>query len=57
MAARILDWIELRLRAAWNWVKDAWARASRPVKVLIVLFCGAAAIAFGWLAVVWFLGR
>ena len=56
-AARILDWIELRLRAGWNWVKDAWAGASWPVKVLILLICGATVVAFGWFAAGYFLGR
>jgi uncharacterized protein (TIGR02611 family) len=56
-AARLLDWIELRLRDAWAWLKDAWAMAPWPVKVLTVLICGATAVALGWLAAVYILSR
>lgn len=57
LAARILDWVEVRLRKAWAWLKDAWAEASWPVKVLAVLICSATAVAVGWLATVYMLSR
>lgn len=57
IAARTLDWIELRLRAAWDWFKDAWAIAPWPVKVLAVVICAGTAVALGWLAAVYFLSR
>lgn len=57
IAARILDWIELRLREAWAWLTDAWEMAPWPVKVLTVLVCGGTAVALGWLVAVWFLSR
>lgn len=57
IAARILDWIELRLRDAWAWLKDAWATAPWPVKGLAALFCAGTAVALGWLATVWVLSR
>jgi uncharacterized protein (TIGR02611 family) len=57
VAARILDWIELRLRETWAWLRKAWGRASRPVKALIVLIGAISAVAVGWLAVVYILNR
>ena len=57
IAARALDRIELGLRAAWAWLKDAWALAPWPVKVLAVIVCSGTAVALGWLAAVYFLSR
>ena len=54
-AARILDWIELRLREAAAWAKNAWAMAPWPVKLLTILFGMAIAVAVGWLAAVYIL--
>lgn len=53
VAARSLDWIELRLRDAWAWLKDAWARAPWPVKLLTLLLGAAMAVAAGGLAAVY----
>jgi uncharacterized protein (TIGR02611 family) len=57
IAARALDWIELRLREAWAWLKNAWRMAPLAVKVLTVLVCSGTAVALGWVAAVWFLNR
>ncbi len=55
VAARILDWTELRLREAAVWAKNAWAMAPWPVKLLTILFGMAIAVAIGWLAAVYIL--
>lgn len=57
IAARFLDWMELRLRAAWAWLEDAWASAPWPVKVLAIVICAGTAVALGWLAAVYILSR
>lgn len=57
IAARILDWIELRLHGAWAWAQSAWTRAPLPVKLLTVLFGMALAVGFGWVATVYILQR
>ena len=57
VAARTLDWIELRLRGGLAWLKNAWKTAPPPLKVLAVLVCSGTAVALGWLAAVWFLNR
>ena len=49
-AARVLDWIELRLHAAWTWARRLWERARWPARAIIVLFGMALALAFGWMA-------
>ncbi|HYC43980.1 MAG TPA: PGPGW domain-containing protein [Burkholderiales bacterium] len=41
VAARVLDWIELRLRALHSRLRRAWRRASTALKALVAL-CGAA---------------
>lgn len=56
-AARILDWIELRLREAWAWAKDAWSEAPLPVKILAVTFGAALAVAIGWLGAIYIRSR
>ncbi len=53
VAAGALDWIELRLRDAWAWAKDAWARSPWPVKLLTILLGAAMAVAAGGLAAVY----
>ena len=35
-AAKILDWVELRLRAVVKWALDIWKRASMPARAGIV---------------------
>ena len=57
VAARALDWIELRLHGAWAWVRSAWARAPLPVKLLTVLFGMAIAVGLGFVASVYVLQR
>lgn len=55
IAAKTLDWIELRLREAWNWAKNAWEAAPLPVKILTVVFGAAIAVAIGWAVAVYVL--
>ena len=55
IAARVLDWIELRLREVWTWAGNAWEMAPWPVKTLATLFGMALAVGFGWLGAVYVL--
>ena len=57
VAARVLDWIELRLHGAWAWARVAWATAPLPVKLLTVLFGMAIAVGLGFVASVYVLQR
>lgn len=50
VAARVLDWIEPRLRAVWTWAGNVWRVAPLPVNVLLALLVMALAVAVGWLA-------
>jgi hypothetical protein len=36
-AARVLDWLEVRLRHLFAWARRWWARRSTPVRVLLSL--------------------
>lgn len=49
-AARVLDWVELRVRGAAEWGLAAWRRAGIPAKAAIVLLTAAAAGGAGFLA-------
>ena len=46
-ASKVLDWVELRLRAVVDWAQRMWRRASTPARVglvaLGILIAGAAA--------------
>ena len=48
VAAKALDWTELRLRAVASWALRIWKRASMPVRVVIVLIALAIAGAVAW---------
>jgi uncharacterized protein (TIGR02611 family) len=52
VAARALDWTEVRLRKIGAWAKGIWDRASMPVRALIVVVivavAGAAAYGAYW---------
>ncbi|HET9439005.1 MAG TPA: PGPGW domain-containing protein [Longimicrobiales bacterium] len=37
-AARVLDWLELRVRAVANWALRNWQQASTPARAAIALF-------------------
>lgn len=49
LAARILDWIELRLRKAVSWMHGRWHNASPALKMLLALLAAVflGALAFG----------
>ncbi len=49
-AAKVLDWIELRLRAVASWAVGIWKRASMPVRIAIVIVALALAGAIAWAA-------
>ena len=44
-AARATDWLELRIRSLWEWLRGVWNRSSVPVRALLIL--AAAALAAG----------
>ena len=48
VAARALDWTELRLRAVASWALGIWKRASMPVRALLVVIALAIVGAVGW---------
>ena len=48
VAAKVLDWIELRLRKVGSWALRIWKGASMPVKVLLVIVALALGGATAW---------
>lgn len=55
-AARVLDWIEPRIRAVLRWARDVWNRSSMPVKALLVLVAAALAAGAAYVAYRTFFG-
>ena len=50
VAAKALDWTEVRLRKAGSWALGIWKGASMPVRALIVIVALAIAGAAAWVA-------
>lgn len=50
IAARALDWTELRVRAVLRWGRARWQAAGWPLRVLLVLVAAAIAAGAGYLA-------
>lgn len=48
-AARLLDWLELRLRKLYKWARAVWKRLPLPAKVAVVVVKLAIAIGFAYL--------
>jgi hypothetical protein len=57
VAARVLDWCELRVRAVIDWAVGIWQRAGVPVRVAIVLLAAGVAAGAGYLAYEVFLNK
>jgi hypothetical protein len=52
VVARAMDWLEVRIRAAWRWGKTRWDRLPLGAKIAIAvaaLVLGAAALWGGWM--------
>ncbi len=54
LAARALDWTEVKVRPVAEWGIRTWKHASPAVKALIILLAAVAAAAAGWAAYVLF---
>jgi uncharacterized protein (TIGR02611 family) len=51
VAARIMDWLELRVRAVWHWARERWARLPLWGKIIVaalVVAGGAAGLLLFW---------
>lgn len=49
VAARVLDWVELRVRAVIDWALGVWKRATPPARAAIVLAAAVLAGGAGYL--------
>lgn len=52
-AARFMDWLELRLRAIFQWARKHWRRLPRFARLLLALLGTAVSISSAWLLHRW----
>ena len=50
IAAKALDWCELRVRSVLSWAQKVWRDASTPVRAVIVIAAAALAAAAAYVA-------
>lgn len=48
-AARILDWLEVKVTVVWNWLKKRWDPLPLWAKIPVALVVAAGGIAGSWL--------